>query len=41
VACACLVSLSTIKRRIDRARSSFHEAARPEPALAEWLASVP
>jgi RNA polymerase sigma-70 factor (ECF subfamily) len=41
VACACQVSLSTIKRRIDRARSSFHEAARPEPALAEWLASVP
>jgi len=41
VAGACQVSLSTIKRRIDRARSSFQEAARPEPALAEWLAGVP
>jgi RNA polymerase sigma-70 factor (ECF subfamily) len=41
VARACQVSLATIKRRLSRARSSFREAARPEPALAEWLAGAP
>ena len=37
VAGACQVSLATIKRRLTRAQSSFREAARPEPALADWL----
>jgi RNA polymerase sigma-70 factor (ECF subfamily) len=41
IACACHVSLSTAKRRVSRARSSFREAARPEAALAEWLARAP
>lgn len=41
IACACQVSLSTVKRRVSRARSSFREAARPEPALTEWLARAP
>jgi RNA polymerase sigma-70 factor, ECF subfamily len=40
VARACQVSLATIKRRLSRARSSFREAARPEPALAGWLAGA-
>jgi len=37
VALACQVSLATIKRRLSRAQAKFREAARPEPALAEWL----
>jgi RNA polymerase sigma-70 factor (ECF subfamily) len=41
VASSCQVSLATIKRRLSRAQSSFREAARPEPALAEWLGGVP
>jgi RNA polymerase sigma-70 factor (ECF subfamily) len=41
VAGACQVSLATIKRRLGRAQASFREAARPEPALAEWLEGVP
>lgn len=41
VAGACQVSLATIKRRLNRAQSNFREAARPEPALAEWLGGVP
>jgi len=41
VAGACQVSLATIKRRLSRAQSTFREAARPEPALAEWLEGVP
>jgi RNA polymerase sigma-70 factor (ECF subfamily) len=35
VAQTCHVSLATIKRRLSRARSSFREAARPEPARRE------
>jgi RNA polymerase sigma-70 factor, ECF subfamily len=41
VASSCKVSLATIKRRLSRAQLSFREAARPEPALAEWLGGVP
>ncbi len=40
VASSCQVSLATIKRRLNRAQSSFRELARPEPALAEWLGRV-
>jgi RNA polymerase sigma-70 factor (ECF subfamily) len=41
VAAACQVSLATVKRRLARAQAAFREAARPEPALAEWLRGTP
>ncbi|APR88137.1 RNA polymerase sigma factor RpoE [Minicystis rosea] len=37
VAEACGVSLSTIKRRLQRAEAQFVEAARKHPALKPWL----
>ncbi len=37
VACACSVSLATIKRRLTRAEASFTTRARAHPALAEWI----
>jgi len=38
VAASCGVSLATIKRRLSRAQVRFGNAARREPALAEWIA---
>lgn len=40
VAASCGVSLATIKRRLARAQLSFVNAAKREPALAEWLRST-
>jgi RNA polymerase sigma-70 factor, ECF subfamily len=37
VAAACGVSLATIKRRLSKAEQRFHELARHEPALVEWM----
>ena len=36
VAEACSCSLATVKRRLSRAQTTFLEAARTDPVLAEW-----
>jgi RNA polymerase sigma-70 factor (ECF subfamily) len=36
VAEACACSLATVKRRLSRAQTSFLEASRTDPVLAEW-----
>lgn len=37
VAQACAISLATVKRRIDRARSRFQRWAQQDALLAEWM----